>query len=415
MKVYKTNHFWDWIDSRTLWAILILTGFIVFGCSKDEGPEVEPERGDIISVNYIASYAASSLETFIIALDIEFEGTLSHSVDAYKFEYYTENADGVIELASGAVIFPQNESNLPLISLQHGTETKRDMVASAGPIKTPEGLVGLIGGALGFVVCMPDYLGLGSSFSIHPYQHAQSTANACVDLLRAVKSYCNEEAIILNDDLYISGYSEGGYATLALHKDIEMHHANEFQITASAPLAGSYDLKGTVDSVLNEMSYPEPLFVGFLLTAYDDVYDWNRLDDMFMAPYASQMTTLFNGNYTASEISNVLPATIDLLVKEDFISGYLNGSDMEIVNAIEENTLLDWGPVAPIRFYHSNGDEIVPYENMITAAQNLRANGATKIETVTIEGEAHTDAAFVAIPMVMVWFDSLRVARSMMY
>ena len=398
-----------------IWGGILIFALIAYSCSKNDAPDPTPERGEIASVSYLASYSAATLEALITGLGVEFEGTLSYSVDAYKFEYYTEDAGGNIVLASGAVVFPQNASDLPLLSLQHGTETRRDMVASAGPLKTPEGLVGLVGGALGFIVSMPDYLGLGSSFLLHPYQHAQSTANACVDLLRAVKIYCDGEAILLNDDLYIGGYSEGGYATLALHKAIETDHPTEFQITASAPLAGSYDLKGTVDSVLNVMSYPEPLFVAFLLTAYDDVYGWDRLDEIFIAPYASQVTTLFNGNYSAVDISAALPASIDLLVKEDFIDGYKNGTDQEVIGAFEENTLLDWGPVAPIRFYHSNGDEIVPYQNMITTAQNLRSNGATRIETVTIEGETHTDAAFVAIPMVMAWFDSLRVVRSGMY
>jgi hypothetical protein len=148
-----------------------------------------------------------------------------------------------------------------------------------------------------------------------------------------------------------------------------------------------------------------------MLTAYDDIYHWNRLAEIFNEPYAGKMPDLFDGTHTSGEIKSQLPTKINELVKQSFIDGIKDGSEKAFLDALKENTLLDWTPLTPIRFYHSNGDEVVPYQNMITAAQELKKNGAAKIETVTIEGLRHSKAALPAVTQMIEWFDSLRLSR----
>ena len=42
------------------------------------------------------------------------------------------------------------------------------------------------------------------------------------------------------DELFLLGYSEGGYATMALHRELQQFHSDEFTVTASAPMAGPW-------------------------------------------------------------------------------------------------------------------------------------------------------------------------------
>src|SRR6185369_398821 len=102
-----------------------------------------------------------------------------------------------------------------------------------------------------------------SSGHFHPYLHAKTSASAVVDLLRAVKSYCAANSIPLSGKLFLAGYSEGGYATMAATREIQERFAAELPITASAPMAGPYDLSGTLVDILDSATYPSPGLIAF--------------------------------------------------------------------------------------------------------------------------------------------------------
>src|ERR1051326_8920384 len=102
-------------------------------------------------------------------------------------------------------------------------------------------VVGLAFATSGYAVAMPDYLGLGDSPGLHPYHHARSEATASVDMLRAARAFCAANGFQLNGRLFLAGYSQGGHATMALLRELETWHMNEFTVTACAPMAGAYD------------------------------------------------------------------------------------------------------------------------------------------------------------------------------
>ncbi len=403
-------------DRYTQLLQLVIIGiFIMFmaGCQKNTETE-EPEgdkRGDLIESTYIMSYTAANILSILNSYGVDVNVEIKYDVDIYKLLYYTPGSDGTLLEASGALMIPKDATGLPTISFQHGTETKRNLVASYNPIGTAEGVAGLVSASIGFVSLLPDYLGLGDSDILHPYLHATLSGGTVVDLLRAGNTYSLENGIILNNDLYLGGYSEGGYVTLAAQKEIEEQFSFEFHLVACAPQAGPYDLYETSLYFLNLEEYTEPVFLAYMLTAYNDIYGWNRLSEIFNAPYAEKMPDLFDGTHTGSEINSQLTTIIKDLINEDFISGLEDGTEKNYLDALSENTLLSWTPVAPIRFYHSNGDEVVPYQNSLTAVQSLKANGAKKIEMVTIEGLKHSEAALPAVTQMIEWFDSIRITR----
>jgi len=387
--------------------LCMLIFLIVNGCHKLEEPTTEV-RGTLIESSFIATYPSSFISNLLDIAGVDLKLDLHFTVNAVKAIYYTEGQNGDLVKASGVFLVPQTLDELPILSIQHGTETKREQVASVNPTITGEGLVGMVTASLGFATCLPDYLGLGESVMMHPYLLAKPSADASIDLLRAYKSYLNQTGINLNGDIYLGGYSEGGYVTLSLLKEIEMDYSSEFHVTACAPMAGPYDLDATIRKIIGEDSYEEPTFIAYFLTAYNDYYGWNRLDEIFQSPYAGSMESLFDGSQTTTEINNQLTNILSDLVRDDFKNGYLNGTDDQMVNAVKENTLLGWKPTAPIRFYHSNGDEIVPYQNALSVMEDFTANGATDISLVTIDSLQHAKAALPAYIKMVEWFDSLR-------
>ena len=180
--------------------IMIMTIGLFIGCEK----ETEKIRGDIVSSTSVLTYTPADLEILINNGDLDAE--LEYSVETIKIVYYTLDQHGKSVKASGALMVPQSAQENPLLCLNHGTETKRTMVASVSPLYSVEGVMGLILGSRGYLACVPDYLGFGVSNQIHPYCHAKSNAVAVIDFIRAAYSYCEDNNITLNGQLFLTGY-----------------------------------------------------------------------------------------------------------------------------------------------------------------------------------------------------------------
>jgi len=385
--------------------------FVAISCNKESTPpEDQFEAGDLIAEKMINTWDTLSIQILVHAMNSETPRPLKYDVTVYSLTYYTRNAFGDLVPATGALFVPEHSGNMPLLSIQHGTESKRSQVASENPLYAGEGIVGLVTGSLGYITCIPDYLGLGGSAGLHPYLHAATLSANVIDFLVAASKSLEEKSVNTTGELYLTGYSEGGYVTMATHKALQEDLSSPFTVTASVPMAGPYDLKGTIDTILSHPEYPNPAFIAYFLLAYNQVYQWNRLGDIFMSPYETMVPQLFDGNHTTSQISEALPATLSELIQNDFVSGYLSGTDQQLMSAVEENTLLDWVPQAPVLLIQGVNDEIVPPQNMMTAKDYFENHGATGVETWWINGGTHSEAAVPAYVRMISWVDSLHQA-----
>ncbi len=388
-------------------AIILL--FATQSCNKESDPvvPVTHERGEIINSKSIGMYTPADIQQILDAAQVQLPFTLSNSVEVLSVTYYTIDAFGNEIITSGAICIPQGTNNLPLMSIQHGTQTKRNLVASVSPNNSTEGVISLITSSMGYFTVVPDYPGFGASTSMHPYTHANSLVPCVVDFIRAGKSYVSEKNMVLDGRVFLTGYSEGGYVTLAAQKTIEQEFPNEFNLTAVAPLDGPYDLKGMAETIFKDLSYSTPAYVAYLLTAYNEIYGWNRLGSFFKEPYAAAMPGLFNGSKTWGEIVNQLPETIPELLQPDFIKDLNDGKETDLMASIQENTLLDWTPKTPIHFFHGDADELVPYQNALTAMEAFTANGAESLQLTTIPGGTHDTSGPLAIVGAIQWFETL--------
>ena len=391
-------------------SIIIISSFF-YSCDSDDSNPTLPashERGELSGIKEIGLSSKENIQQILNSFQLEIPFVLSYSVKTISVNYFTVDKDGNEEEASGALFIPNDLDNLPIISIQHGTETFSNSVASVSALSSVEGISGLMLASMGYLVFVPDYLGFGTSDVNHPYLHAKSLTPCIIDFIRAGKKHIANENISLNGNLFLSGYSEGGYVTLAAQKDIEENYSNEFQLTAVAPLAGPYDLRGTSDSVFINKEYGNPIYIGYLLTAYNEIYKWNKLDEMFKEPYSNTINSLFDGSKTWNEIGAQLPNSFSDLLKDDFVNSYLSGNEQELSSAFDENTLLNWKPNTPIHFFHGDSDETVPVENAFEAMENLKANGATNIQLTIINGGTHATAGLPALIGAIEWIESYK-------
>ena len=172
-------------------------------------------------------------------------------------------------------------------------------------------------------------------------------------------------------------------------------------------MAGPYDLNGMMQTLFQTGQYNHTAYIAYILTAYNNIYGWDRLNDFFNAPYSSTVQSLFDGSKTFGEVVNQLPPTFSELMNPNFINNVNNGNESAFISAMQENTLLDWKPRAPINFFHGDADDISPYQNSLTAVERLTANGGTNILLTTIPGGNHENSGPIAIVGAIQWFESM--------
>ena len=373
-----------------LLVLLLATGLLLScgSSSSDSTPAPPPVAGDLVSWSPAGTINAASLNAAIIAAGMTGFTALS-DVSCYKLTYKTPDASAALINASGLVCLPAARSGgNPVLSYQHGT-IFQDSDAPSSFLTSAEGLVGAVFAAIGYIAVLPDYIGYGDSTALlHPYIHAATLASATVDMNRAARVFLREPGINMatNGQLFLAGYSEGGYATLATQRLMEQSLSAEFPITASEAGSGPYDLSGTTQTILGLTTQPSPAFVGFVFAAYDSLFSpSSQLAYYFSSAYAPVVATYFGGSYSRNQITAALGGS-DVLTSElfnpAFIAGYLGSGETALKTYIAENNIYNWAPAVPTRLFHGQEDDVVPYANTTTAKTAMDANGSTMVTVV---------------------------------
>jgi hypothetical protein len=366
-------------------------------------------RGKLLSSSLQTNFSAFTLNLFYV-----FQGlpiTAQYGVNCYKVVYETIDPLGGRTTASGALYVPQHTGkNWPLLSFSHGTITQTNDVPSQAV--TLDAFAGIAFASVGYVSVAADLLGLGSSPGFHPYLHARSEATASVDMLRAAKNYCASNQIALNGQLFLAGYSQGGHTEMALHRELERYHTNEFTVTASAPMAGPYDMSGVaLNDLLSPRCPPNPYYSAYVLVSYQSVYSlapgWA---DLLAPPYNTTIPPLFNGNTDPTNINNAMPAcNISSFLVPSVIYSLTNDAGSPLYQALRDNDLYRWKPIAPMRLYHCSGDLDVLPANSQVAYSNFVAQGATQVQVIDpMPGGDHSSCVIPALAAAKAWFDTLK-------
>jgi pimeloyl-ACP methyl ester carboxylesterase len=361
-----------------------------------------PRRGDLVSSRLRFHLTPQDLTRFAMP------GLRSPSypVDVYEIVYRTVDGTGKLVDASGAVAVPVGASSMPVVSIQHGTVFEKNAVPSQLPAQLLD--EGLIFAASGYLAVMPDYVGYGvSSRSFHPYLHAPSLAASVIDMLRAVRPFAAQKRLKTDGRLFLTGYSEGGYATLAAHREIESRHYAEFKVTASAPMAGPYDLLVTMEVLMQRGSPASVPYLAFALWAYDRIYGFDNLRGIVREPYRSRILKMFE-DPSPDQISASLPSTAMNLFEPDFIAAWRKDGAKRIKNTAKENSLILWRPKAPVFILHCRHDTVVPVENAIEAHGQFSAQGAGDARLVVRDVGDHGDCFAPLFIKAMSFFESVR-------
>ncbi len=273
----------------------------------------------------------------------------------------------------------------PVIALQHGTQVFRGCAPSlfsANPLSVlsspdltgalqnyVECIVGALMATAGYTVVMPDYAGFGVSTERHPYVNRR-LGYSVLGAVTTARAAVLASGVVLKPETYLTGYSEGGYATMAGARALQeagtpakkivpcdgaysLSEVMRLQMLSAAPIVSPHYLLYTASGY----HAAEPLMPDLSTVLADD---W---DDVALA--------FFDGSRTNAQVSARVPASV---APRSMLIGTV-ADDLDIRGGAVYPLLLandswtGWTSSTRPEFVHCRYDDVVPFANAEKAVE----------------------------------------------
>lgn len=357
-----------------------------------------------MSVERLGAHSALKLRVAQRVARIPRRFPVHHGVVLHRVTYWTEFG-GQPQLATGLLGIPRRHQARTSVMWLNGTNPTRSEAPSAG------GLVGLLVSAVfagsGHLLLAPDYIGLGTSDTYHPYMHTVSTVDAATDFVRAVASYCEREGIDWSPRLMLVGYSQGAHGVAVLQRALEAAPIDEAEVLAVASIAPPLDLANvTLPWALEGRAPSHSTYLAYVAHSYARAYG-RPLESLLSDDAATLVDELFDGLHSGDEIASRLPPTPRPMFREGWVDDYLAGGNSWFRGALEENEAVGWAPRAPLRLFYGDADVDVSPDDALLGAEEMRRRGGN-VETVAVGEFDHGSVVYHAVPLVQEWFSRIR-------
>ena len=354
--------------SFSLTPVLLAAALVACGGGDDDPatPEQPPENsapGALLSGSMVNTITPAQITQAFKDPESHIQGGIvpRYSVSSYRLNYVTTDKNGAKVTASGLVSVPVKAAGArsPVLSYQHASTFRNNQAPS---IKVEAVEPPLVLASLGYIVVSPDYVGFGASYGVeHPYLTSSPSSRAVIDMLSAAQTWRRQAGVVDNGQLFLAGYSEGGYATMAAHRAIHQQGGElKTQLQAAVPGAGPYDVQETLDEQLDRV---RKLFPPLAL-----LIDPDHLSD------ASESV---RNEVRRLLLRQMVPEDGDVRYQTLFMDRFL--ADDKAGIAAEHSVHLGWAPSVPVYLFHGRGDLTVPYSAAESARDTLRAAGAPDV------------------------------------
>jgi predicted peptidase len=215
------------------------------------------------------------------------------------------------------------------------------------------------------------------------------------------------KSLYFNSDIFLTGYSQGGHATLAAQRKLELTYPHQFHLKASAPMASWFALeKSSQLNVLKDsVEYSFSGAYAYLINSIQSTQQiYPDYSSVFFEPYDSLTNILFDGTKTMGYIGSKFPDYFFNTLKPAVRNDLKNNPNSIFLQGVRKYDVInDWIPKAPTRFYHSISDEIAFYNNSEIAFNSFKQRGGN-VELVNIGNYSHFEGNIIAIEKMREWF-----------
>ena len=443
------------IMTRGLLSLAIASSLLLVGCNDDDNERFVESPSSSASAKFVKTFTANDISSGL-GLGSTATPAAKCGVTIEKVSYDTKGAADEDTNATAALMLPTGDAaeckgDRPVLLYAHGTTTDKGYdFAQVGNTKNPAvGEANLIAAnfaAQGYIVVAPNYAGYDDSkLDYHPYLVAQQQSTDMVDALDSARSIierkkrandANYSKIDDSGKLFIAGYSQGGYVTMATARLLE---AQKKAVTAIAPSSGPYALAAFGDEIFTGnvnigASRFAPLLGIGLQAKYDNIY--TKKSDIFLDKYADAQlpsntpfgelvqagklpnNALFQKNPSDPRLAGLSQGKLfsilggydetDYLIKTDFRAAYVadtqknpdgltlaNGNNLPAANpqnnlrkALKDNDLRGYVPTMPTFICGGNQDPTVYFDtntgSMVKLIQAAAAQNPAKKLNITV-------------------------------
>ncbi|SEB08872.1 S9 family peptidase [Variovorax sp. YR216] len=426
------------------------------------GANTTPQRGTALTAvpDRVVRLSADQFKTLLEATSTgkrveQAAGVPKCGIDVRYLQYQTVGAQGESVPASGAIMLPAGtdpgcNGPRPIVLYGHGTATERNYdISNLTNTNQPAAAEGVIVAAMfaaqGYIVVAPNYAGYDkSTLPYHPFLNADQQGKELIDALKAARSTLAALSASDAGSLLVTGYSEGGYAALAAHREMQ---ATGMTVTASAPMSAPSAVSLLIDYTASGLpEFDSTVFFPLITTSwqkqlggvyastreiYEDAFatgidtllpSYLSRDDLFatgkLPRYAffpadatpgplnasvaidygannlvrqSYLTTWFNDVQANPCPGNALPATQASLATTSPL-GCTPTTGLR--RAAVANDLRNWLPVHPVLMCGGSNDPTVNFNSSLATAGYFRARGmpSSSLSVVDLETTGVNDA-----------------------
>ena len=443
------------IMTRGLLSLAIASSLLLVGCNDDDNERFVESPSSSASAKFVKTFTANDINSSL-GLGSSATPAAKCGVTIEKVSYDTKGAADEDTNATAALMLPTGDAaeckgDRPVLLYAHGTTTDKGYdFAQVGNIENSAvGEANLIAAnfaAQGYIVVAPNYAGYDDSkLDYHPYLVAQQQSTDMVDALDSARSIierkkrandANYSKIDDSGKLFIAGYSQGGYVTMATARLLE---AQKKAVTAIAPSSGPYALAAFGDEIFTGnvnigASRFAPLLGIGLQAKYGNIY--TKKSDIFLDKYADAQlpsntpfgelvqagklpnNALFQKNPSDPRLAGLAQGKLfsilggydetDYLIKTEFRAAYVadtqknpdgltlaNGNNLPAANpqnnlrkALKDNDLRGYVPTMPTFICGGNQDPTVYFDtntgSMVKLLQAEVAQNPAKKLNITV-------------------------------
>ncbi|MFT3804857.1 MAG: alpha/beta fold hydrolase [Burkholderiaceae bacterium] len=394
---------------RALGGALLVSLSLLAGCGSgsdgDQAPSdsgVPPpvqtgsQRGDLLA-QPILRHALSRHDIDGLSEDEALRavtGDADCAVSVHEIDYQTVGGRGEPTNATAAVMVPSGEGcdgPRPVVLYARGTSSDRTKNMANVDTDTEATAILALFAARGFTVVAPNYTGYDrSTLAYHPYLIADAQADDMIDALRAFRKAAPALAVADSGQLFVTGYSQGGFVAMATHRAIDLRYPTEFHVTASAPMSGPYALADFQNRIFSgEQNVGAAMFTPMLIDGLQHVYGniYGSPSEIYVAPYDQIVPGLLPS--IDPDATHRLPAGADGSYRTLFDLGdgqpYLYNASFRqtgltpssgFVQDVQANSLPGgWAPSVPMALCYGHDDPTVFGMNTESAEQAFAARG----------------------------------------
>ncbi|MGJ7510576.1 alpha/beta hydrolase family protein [Variovorax sp. GT1P44] len=380
-------------------------------------------------------------------------------IDVRYLQFQTVGGQGESVPASAAIMLPAGtdpgcNGPRPVVLYGHGTATElnydfSNLTNTNQPAAAEAVVVAAMFAAQGYIVVAPNYGGYDkSTLPYHPFLNADQQGKEMVDALKAARSTLPALSATDGGSLLVTGYSEGGFAALAAHRELQ---ATGMTVTASAPMSAPTAVSLLIDySGSGSPELSSTVFFPLITTSWQKQFGniYTTTNEIYEDKYATGIDTLLPSFLSQSELyssgklpqyaffpTNATPGPLNPslainygpnnLVRQSYLTTWSNdvkaspcpGNALPATSAslsttspldcapttglrkaAVANDLRNWLPTRPVLMCGGAQDPTVNFTSSLATAGYFRARGmpASSLGVVDLEATGVSDAYSLA-------------------